>query len=915
MQINTYKFIICLFAFFTALANDAFAQSDITMSIKQGDLFYANKDYPNAIKKYTVPFDNLKLARQANADQFLHCTNQLGLCYYYQEDYSTAITIFKTAFSEYYINTNGKSGIFASLINNLAASYMDIHEYYQAEKLYKQSLTIKKAVHGYKSLEYAITLNNLADFYNTVGKFSAAEPLYKEAIFILKSVNETKTSTYAKTLNNLAELYLNLGLYDLALENFLKSKSIKQNLEIPDDKSYAVSLLNLANCYVYLGYDAKAMQSMSEGLSLLAAIEGTSTKQYALALSNLAEVYIKIKDFEKGKKSYEMAIEIFIGQKLDTDREMYEILSSYALLLHKMGNKEKAHLLFEKCLTFYQTAQIENTAEYTTLCMRYGDVLLQKDEVEKADKMIVTAFEQRKSDMLSNFKNLSEKEKTKYLEKNQYFLNNFRNYCIKRTPQKGYNPPSSAYSFSGLLLDFQLFYKGIIFNSIASVKNRIESSSDTTLMNKYNEWENTRAAISALANQKKKSPKLALLVAKANEMEKELSTKSEAYSSFYTKDFLSWNELKTNLAPHEVCVDIIRVAQSKDTTQYYAIIFDNNFTEPKLIKFEFGHQFDKRYYKYYKNNILTRLEDGESYNNFWKAVDENLPEGTTKIFLSNEGVYNQLNINTLLEEKTKKYMIEKYDIEIVTNLSEILWRKKEQKVVEKGQYYLFGRPQYVSDENKTAQKNEDQSRAGNPSMVERGIPFTDLPGTEKEVKGIELLLSKSSNKYNIFMGKDATEEKLSSLKEPYVLHLATHGYFIQDKSNSRESLLRSGLVMANVDPSKPVDGLLTAYELVNFDLSKTELLVLSACETGLGDVMLGEGVYGLQRAAKIAGAKAVLISLWTVSDQSTYELMVSFYAKWLSTGDKRKAFRAAQLELLKKYPHPYYWGAFYMVGH
>ena len=136
-------------------------------------------------------------------------------------------------------------------------------------------------------------------------------------------------------------------------------------------------------------------------------------------------------------------------------------------------------------------------------------------------------------------------------------------------------------------------------------------------------------------------------------------------------------------------------------------------------------------------------------------------------------------------------------------------------------------------------------------------------------------------------------------------------------------MLRSGLLLKNggqllqnerVFAFNKEEGILTAYEAMNLNFDQTELVVLSACETGLGEVQLGEGVFGLQRSFLVAGSKSVVMSLFKVSDEVTAELMSSFYKKWMATGDKRGSFTAAKVEIMNKYNNPHFWGAFIMVG-
>jgi CHAT domain-containing protein len=209
-----------------------------------------------------------------------------------------------------------------------------------------------------------------------------------------------------------------------------------------------------------------------------------------------------------------------------------------------------------------------------------------------------------------------------------------------------------------------------------------------------------------------------------------------------------------------------------------------------------------------------------------------------------------------------------------------------------------------------------------------------LLGTKVEIDNLIKILKTGGYQTTPYVQKTATEAILKSLKGPAIVHIATHGYFQPDveqsaagvnQENARNNpLLRSGLLLAGASPTLKGElmpnlesndnGVLTAYEAMNLDLEGTDLIVLSACETGLGDVRAGEGVYGLQRAFLVAGAKAMVMSLWKVDDAATQALMTNFYTNLAKGGSKAKAFKQAQLQLMTKYKDPYYWGAFVMVG-
>jgi CHAT domain-containing protein len=211
-----------------------------------------------------------------------------------------------------------------------------------------------------------------------------------------------------------------------------------------------------------------------------------------------------------------------------------------------------------------------------------------------------------------------------------------------------------------------------------------------------------------------------------------------------------------------------------------------------------------------------------------------------------------------------------------------------------------------------------------------------LPGTKTEIEAVAKILKASGYQVTRFMQKNATEANLKKVKGPAILHIATHGYFLKDidskgaafginMENANDNpLLRSGIILAggaatvsgNRIPNLQSNdnGILTAFEAMNLNLEGTDLVIMSACETGLGDVKAGEGVYGLQRAFLVAGADALIMSLWKVDDAATQQLMTSYYQNLAKLGNRQKAFKQAQLQLMAKYKEPYYWGAFVMMG-
>ncbi|GAG72529.1 unnamed protein product, partial [marine sediment metagenome] len=313
------------------------------------------------------------------------------------------------------------------------------------------------------------------------------------------------------------------------------------------------------------------------------------------------------------------------------------------------------------------------------------------------------------------------------------------------------------------------------------------------------------------------------------------------------------------------------------------------------------------------------------------------------IYLSPDGVYNKININALYTP-SDDYYIKKKNLIYLNSLLELI--VKIPKInTQNNKALLFGDPNFSLDSIKynifSKKLSEDADLNEYSKRDFRNIYLADLPYTRQEIKTIGSILNQHNWDTLIFLGDYAIEENFKNADNPRLIHIATHGYFAENLTRDdtdqklylgmnwnnvfKNPMLRSGLLLAGCQTtingeykltSGYEDGILSANEIMNMDLTKNELVVLSACNSGRGEIRPGEGVFGLQRAFKIAGARSILLSLWPVEDKSTKLLMEYFYRLWLSGMNKREALKAAQLKLMQDpfYNHPLYWGAFILVG-
>ncbi|MBW4572751.1 MAG: CHAT domain-containing protein [Tolypothrix carrinoi HA7290-LM1] len=297
-----------------------------------------------------------------------------------------------------------------------------------------------------------------------------------------------------------------------------------------------------------------------------------------------------------------------------------------------------------------------------------------------------------------------------------------------------------------------------------------------------------------------------------------------------------------------------------------------------------------------------------------------------QILLSPDGQLTLIPFEALRDEK-RQYLIQRYSISYLTSGRDLLRFPSSLN--------SSSAPVVLADiDYDNVETRQVASGQKNTSVDQASLTFDSLPGTKEEAAAVQKIFPNAK----VLLGKQATESAVKQLQAPSILHLATHGFFLSDlepnsnlsltglgqpqpKLQGENPLLRAGLALAGVNKRNQNtagndDGVLTALEVAGLNLHGTQLAVLSACETGTGDVKVGEGVYGLRRAFVIAGVQSQILSLWSVDDIATKDLMVNYYQKLKGGKGRHEALRETQLEFINTpgYEHPYFWASFVPSG-
>jgi CHAT domain-containing protein/Flp pilus assembly protein TadD len=814
-----------------------------------------------------------------------------------------------------------KNKNYADLMNNMALLSVDRSRYEEAEQRYLLSLKITKEILNEKHQDYAHSLQNLALLYKNIGRFEEAEPLFKKAIEIQKEVLGEKHSDYAESLNNFADFYDELGNYKESEKLYQQALAINKAIYGENHPEYANVLNNLGTSYEASGQIEKAEKSFIQALSIIKATLGEDHQQYALTLDNLANLYIIAGKFDKAAELNKKDQEI-IKRKLGPNHPNYAFsLSTQGRILENAEKYDEAEKVYLEVERIRKASLGDHHFSYTHTLVDLARIYTVKNDYNKAYAYWIKALQNYNEDIRLRFSAMSENEREEFYNLIREHFEQFNSFALMFRDKI----PDVA----GTLYNMQLETKSLLFRASNKMRQRILASNNPKLIEDFNTWLQKKELLAKYLSLPKDQvdKNLDSLEQAVNQLEKSLETASAGFKDANDSKFRTWQDVQSQLKVGEAAVEMIFFNSfkfvkggtfekwgdsSKQAVNYVALVLKPESKMPEFVLLKNSSDLQYRLINYYRNVVKFKVKDELCYDNFWKPIQDQLP-GINKIFFSPAGVYSQINLLTMFDNTTQKYLIEEKDIELVSNTWDLTIAKGSPSASKKAA--LFGNPNF--------------GESHSPGDGERGARLAPLPGTAVEVSKINTTLSSKQFAGNMLTSNLATEENLKQLRDTRILHIATHGYFKKDLSINKEGsnngnnevnpLLKSGIYLANSIGERKgnEDGILSALEAMNLNLDNTDLVVLSACETGLGTSSNGEAVSGLQKAFRVAGAQTVILSLWKVDDAATQKLMTYFYEELVKTGNignVRAAFRVAQLKIKTEYNDPKYWGAFVVVG-
>jgi CHAT domain-containing protein/tetratricopeptide (TPR) repeat protein len=876
--------------------------------------------------------------------------NSMAILYYYKGDYvraeplcQRALIIREKALGPWHPNV-------ADSLRDLAFICVDKGDYAGAELLCQRALTIKERELGPEHPGLASYIHNLALFCQTQRNYVKAEPLYRRALAIREKMPGPEHPDVAQTLNNLANIYRDKGDYAKAEPFYERALNIRKKalgLEHPD---VAQSLNNLAVLYWYEGDYAKAEPLYQNALVIKEKRLGPEHISLATSLNGLAVLYFNKGDYAKAEMLHRRALAIREKALGPKHPEVAISFNNLALVYAKNGDYAKAEPLFQRALGIREKSLGPEHPDAADSLNNLAMLNAAKGDIAQAIVFQSRANDISERDLALNLAIGSERQKLAYLA----IFSRQTDFTLSLHSQIAPDDPQALnLAFTTLL---RRKGRGLdVMADTVSIMRRRATLEDQALLDQLACARSRLAALtlreSAMAKSETYLARLKPIEEEVEKLEAELSSRSAEFRAQPVTLAAVQATLPIGSALVEFAVFTPQKPQTgkSEPPRYLAYLLPAQ-GHPRWVDLGEAVAIDRAIGAWRK---ALRDPNRTDVKRLARAVDDKVmlpvrsllaeaPGETRHLLIAPDGSLNLIPFAALVDER-KRYLVERHTISYLTSGHDLLRLQisppcKSAPLVMANP--VFGRVNTLAMQ---ASQNSGNSQAGDQVWGEIDptiVFFQPLPGTEREALAIKAALPEAS----ALLRGEATETALKQFKAPRILHIATHGFFFKDQeappaespggpgddplrlpvrmskwaAKIENPLLRSGLALAgaNEHRSGDDDGVLTALEVASLDLWGTRLVVLSGCDTGVGEVMNGEGVFGLRRALALAGSKTQVMSLWPVLDNKTGSLMADYYRRLLKGEGCGEALRQIQLEMLKrtKLRHPYYWASFIQAG-
>lgn len=937
-----------------ALAKKSIQTCDTSLGIKietyansLNILAYTHQElgkYDEALKVFLEAHDILKKIKGGESSTMESILFNIGTLYEisgkyflalekYQEGIKLTIAIYGKEHEQYTVS-----------LSNIAGVYAEMGDNFRAIKLYEEILEISRKTIGEEHSKYAIYLNNLALVYQKMGWYNLALPIQIQAAEITKkNLGETHIS-YGIRLENLSVSYKELGLYDKALEANSQSLAITNESLGKDNLDYSIGLHNRATIFRFQGKHEEAIRLYLKSIDIMEDAFGELRTYYQL--NNLGSIYVEKGEYERAEYYFQKAIGL-ISKHLGEEHPFYGTSLVNITQLYLVSNQiERGITIGEKALKLIEKNYGLDHDIMGTLFDIMAKLYWQKKDTNMTLSFLKKGFAYPIKNIKRNFSVLSEIQ-------NEHFLkNNFQEHfdMIYSLAWEG-----KSSHLSELALNQTLLLKELLLQSNTQRQEFFEHTNDLVIRELFDEWTATKYLLSSQYSRPLSQRNFSTdsLENEIEELATSLSIKSNHFSPGITQT--DWKEVAKRLDTNETVIEFVHFRYANpfpsDDVFYMALLIRKDWESPILVPLFEEMQLQKVLSQKYPDDssFVSQLYGPALYDLIWNPLMPYLKKGGV-IYYSPSGLLHRISFPAI-PSSDKAFLLDEYSLTYVSSSRKLIDHQKPE-FPSSGPIIVYGNITYDSDTSynspnipkNTAETKTELGISSSLDGATRGRIWRPLPKSLTELIHLELLFKENQREVFTLQKASATEGSFHRLQQlpqsPAIIHLATHGFFYPDpefneaertkysiggKFNfqfSDNPLFRSGIIMAGansawrkgeIGPQKE-DGILTAYEIAEMDLYATQLVVLSACNTGIGEIRGSEGVYGLQRAFKRAGVDYLLLTLWSIPDSDqTVEFMKTFYQNWFSRKPIRQAFNQTQLAMRKKYNDPYYWAGFVLI--